>query len=60
MRDEEGQPIPNAHLIGFFRRICKLLHNNVKPIFVFDGATPTLKRRTVVSRDGKVGSMMDI
>jgi hypothetical protein len=23
MRDERGEPLPNAHLIGFFRRICK-------------------------------------
>lgn len=23
MRDERGEPIPNAHLLGFFRRICR-------------------------------------
>lgn len=50
MRDEKGEMIRNAHLVGFFRRICKLLFLRVKPVFVFDGATPALKRRTVIAR----------
>ncbi|KAG0318890.1 DNA repair protein rad2 [Dissophora globulifera] len=50
MRDKEGQVIGNAHIIGFFRRICKLLYYNVKPIFVFDGGTPALKRLTIQER----------
>lgn len=50
MRDDRGEMIRNAHLIGFFRRICKLLFLRVKPVFVFDGGTPALKRRTVIAR----------
>ncbi|XP_041008428.1 DNA repair protein UVH3 isoform X3 [Juglans microcarpa x Juglans regia] len=50
MRDEKGEMIRNAHLLGFFRRICKLLFLRTKPVFVFDGATPALKRRTVIAR----------
>ncbi|KAG0209991.1 DNA repair protein rad2 [Mortierella sp. GBA30] len=50
MRDKEGQVIGNAHVIGFFRRICKLLYYNIKPIFVFDGGTPALKRLTILER----------
>ncbi|KAF9567091.1 DNA repair protein rad2 [Mortierella alpina] len=50
MRDKEGQVIGNAHVLGFFRRICKLLYYNVKPIFVFDGGTPALKRMTILER----------
>ena len=50
MRDERGDPLPNAHLIGFLRRICKLLYLNVWPVFVFDGSTPALKRKTVQER----------
>lgn len=50
MRDDQGELLPNAHLIGFFRRICKLLFHNIRPIFIFDGDTPTLKRRTVAER----------
>ncbi|KAL2897144.1 DNA repair protein UVH3 [Bienertia sinuspersici] len=50
MRDERGEMVRNAHLIGFFRRICKLLFLRTKPVFVFDGGTPALKRRTVIAR----------
>jgi DNA excision repair protein ERCC-5 len=50
MRDEQGEMVPNAHLVGFFRRICRLLFHNIRPVFVFDGAAPALKRRTVVER----------
>ncbi|KAG0359929.1 DNA repair protein rad2, partial [Gamsiella multidivaricata] len=50
MRDKEGQVVGNAHIIGFFRRICKLLFFNIKPIFVFDGGTPALKRLTIQER----------
>ncbi|CAH8349286.1 unnamed protein product [Eruca vesicaria subsp. sativa] len=50
MRDEKGDMVNNAHLIGFFRRICKLLFLKTKPVFVFDGGTPALKRRTVIAR----------
>ena len=51
MRDERtGEVVKNAHLLGFFRRITKLLCNRVRPVFVFDGATPALKRHTVAER----------
>lgn len=50
MRDEKGEMVRNAHLLGFFRRICKLLFLRTKPVFVFDGGTPALKRRTVIAR----------
>ncbi|KAK1317699.1 DNA repair protein UVH3 [Acorus calamus] len=38
MRDEQGEMVRNAHLLGFFRRICKLLYLRARPVFVFDGA----------------------
>lgn len=44
MRDREGNPIPNAHLSVLFNRICKLLYYRIKPVFVFDGAAPTIKK----------------
>lgn len=50
MRDERGDILPNAHTLGFLRRICKLLYLNIKPIFVFDGSTPALKKKTVAER----------
>ncbi|KAI8983823.1 XPG N-terminal, partial [Pilobolus umbonatus] len=48
MRDREGNELKNGHLLGFFRRICKLLFYSIKPVFVFDGGAPTLKRTTIV------------
>jgi hypothetical protein len=51
MRDDStGEVVKNAHLLGFFRRIVKLLCIRVRPVFVFDGATPALKRQTVLAR----------
>lgn len=50
MRDDDGNFIKNGHLLGFFRRICRLMFNRIRPVFVFDGATPTLKRMTVAAR----------
>mmetsp|Transcript_39545 Transcript_39545/g.93075 ORF Transcript_39545/g.93075 Transcript_39545/m.93075 type:complete len:1227 (+) Transcript_39545:71-3751(+) len=47
MRDDNGNMIRGAHLIGFFRRICKLLFLKIKPVFVFDGKPPLLKCRTL-------------
>ena len=37
-------------LDGFLRRICKLLFFGIKPIFVFDGQTPSLKKKTLMNR----------
>ncbi|RYH13653.1 hypothetical protein EON65_35135 [archaeon] len=50
MRDEEGNMIKNAHIIGTLRRILKLLFHGIKPVFVFDGRTPQLKERVIESR----------
>ena len=70
MRDDEGRVLTNAHLLGVFRRVCKvrafaaiffmlqklphidlqLLFHRVKPVFVFDGGTPALKRKEVLRR----------
>lgn len=49
MRDKEGTALVNAHVLGFLRRICKLLFYGIKPVFVFDGGAPALKRNTIVS-----------
>lgn len=50
VRDKEGNALRNSHVVGFFRRICKLLYFGIKPVFVFDGGAPVLKRQTIASR----------
>ena len=53
MRDKQGKVLNNAHVLGFLRRICKLLFYGIKPVFVFDGGAPALKRSTIVSNYGR-------
>lgn len=48
-KDHHGASKPNAHLLGLFTRICKLLYYKIKPVFVFDGGVPLLKRNTIVN-----------
>lgn len=50
---ETGAVRANAHLIGFFRRIAKLLFHGIRPILVFDGATPEIKLREIRARRGR-------
>ncbi|KAI9838751.1 MAG: DNA repair protein rad2 [Sclerophora amabilis] len=50
VRDKEGNALRNSHVVGFFRRICKLLFFGIKPVFVFDGGAPALKRQTISNR----------
>ncbi|KAG2074311.1 PIN domain-like protein [Suillus decipiens] len=56
-----GRPVPLETIEGkalaidssFFRRICKLLFYGVRPVFVFDGGAPALKRNTIIERKKK-------
>lgn len=50
VRDKEGNVLKNAHVVGFFRRICKLLFHGIQPVFVFDGKAPLLKKQTLRNR----------
>lgn len=50
MRDSQGKVLRYAHIVGFFRRICKLIFFGIKPVFVFDGGAPILKRNTILNR----------
>lgn len=61
LKTTRGSGKKNAHLVGFFRRILKLLFLGIKPVFVFDGVAPELKRKTVARRrerrEGRIDSM---
>uniref|UniRef100_A0A673AHH8 Excision repair cross-complementation group 5 n=1 Tax=Sphaeramia orbicularis TaxID=375764 RepID=A0A673AHH8_9TELE len=50
VRDREGNSVQNAHLLTLFNRICKLLFFRIKPVFVFDGDAPLLKKQTLALR----------
>ncbi|PRQ77887.1 hypothetical protein AAT19DRAFT_8955 [Rhodotorula toruloides] len=50
-RDKKtGDTLQGAHIMGTFRRIMKLVFYGIKPVFVFDGAAPSLKKRTLEKR----------
>lgn len=61
LKTTRGAGKKNAHLVGFFRRILKLLFLGIKPVFVFDGVAPELKRKTVARRrerrEGRIDGM---
>ncbi|KAJ3145421.1 DNA repair protein rad2 [Geranomyces michiganensis] len=51
MKDKKtGETMKAAHIIGAFIRLCKLMFFGVRPVFVFDGATPQMKLRTTQER----------
>ncbi|XP_054627190.1 DNA excision repair protein ERCC-5 homolog [Dunckerocampus dactyliophorus] len=50
VRDREGNSVKNAHLLTLFHRICKLLFFRIRPVFVFDGDAPLLKKQTLALR----------
>ncbi|KAM6316654.1 DNA excision repair protein ERCC-5-like [Aegotheles albertisi] len=49
-RDRGGGSVQNAHLLTLFHRLCKLLFFRIRPVFVFDGEAPLLKRQTLAKR----------
>ncbi|CAN8021316.1 unnamed protein product [Ixodes persulcatus] len=58
MRDSEGGPAANAHLVALFHRACKLLFYGVKPVFVFDGGVPQLKKQTLAARHQRRAALL--
>lgn len=52
IRNKDGSLFTNhkgkvtSHLIGLFNRTTKLMENNIRLIFVFDGAPPEIKQKT--------------
>nr|6VBH_A Chain A, DNA repair protein complementing XP-G cells,Flap endonuclease 1 [synthetic construct] len=50
VRDRHGNSIENPHLLTLFHRLCKLLFFRIRPIFVFDGDAPLLKKKELEKR----------
>jgi len=55
VRQKDGEMLMNdagettSHLMGFFYRTIRIVENGIKPVYVFDGKPPELKKG-VVSR----------
>ncbi len=56
IRQPDGTPLMDrqgrvtSHLSGLFYRTINMLENGVKPVYVFDGEPPVLKKRTLEKR----------
>ncbi len=48
LKDSEGNL--TGHLVGLFNRSIQLLENGIKPVWVFDGIPPEMKKDTLKSR----------
>jgi len=48
MTDKEGNK--TAHLVGLMNRTIQFMENGIKPIWVFDGKAPDLKRGEIAKR----------
>ncbi|XP_026821295.1 DNA repair protein complementing XP-G cells isoform X2 [Rhopalosiphum maidis] len=53
VQESEHGATTNGHLIVMFHRICKLLFYGIKPVFVFDGGVPELKKMTIAQRQAQ-------
>ncbi len=56
IRQRDGTPLMDSegnvtsHLVGLFSRVPNLMQKGVRPVFVFDGKAPKLKRSTQAMR----------
>lgn len=50
MRDKRGEMVRNAHIKAMLSRLCRLLQHGIKPIFVFDGGAPPIKKIALAER----------
>ena len=59
IRQRDGTPLKDSsgnvtsHLSGLFYRNIGLLENNIRPVYVFDGAAPDLKEKETTKRRKK-------
>ncbi|CAD6892297.1 unnamed protein product [Tilletia controversa] len=59
VRQQDGQQLMSdsgettSHLMGFFYRTLRMVEYGIKPMYVFDGKPPDLKKAVLASRYGK-------
>jgi len=49
--NRSGKAYSYDYLVGFLRRLCKLRYQGVRPVLVFDGETPEIKKREIRERN---------
>ena len=52
-RTKDGETVNDAHIYIVIFRLCKLLYYGIKPVIVFDGDAPAIKKRTIAQRREK-------
>ena len=52
-RTKTGEIVPTAHIYIVILRLCKLLYYGIKPVIIFDGEAPALKKITLKRRREK-------
>ncbi|KDN41688.1 putative DNA repair endonuclease rad2 [Tilletiaria anomala UBC 951] len=59
VRQQDGQQLMSesgettSHLMGFFYRTLRMIDHGIKPMYVFDGQPPDLKKKVLEARFGK-------
>lgn len=48
MQNDKGEP--TTHLVGLWNRTLRMIDDGIKPVFVFDGTPPELKKRELEKR----------
>ena len=51
LKDKDGNL--TGHLMGIFNRSIQLMENGIRPVWVFDGKPPDLKKRVLEERKKK-------
>lgn len=59
VKSRAGNSGPKTYLSVLFRRLCKLIYFGIRPVFVFDGDVPALKRSTMAERRKLRGQLGD-
>ncbi|KAA0200861.1 DNA repair protein complementing XP-G cell [Fasciolopsis buskii] len=59
VKSRAGNSGPQTYLAILFRRLCKLIYFGIRPVFVFDGDVPALKRSTMAERRKLRGRLGD-
>lgn len=52
-KTKDGETVNGAHIYIVIFRLCKLLYYGIRPVIVFDGDAPAIKKRTIAQRREK-------